>query len=90
MEKNSTSCRKAQSAKILTLLREAGQRGVSKKYLIFELGFTQAGARVFELERLGHKILHEKRPGEHFVTFVLLNDLPLFANSPASEIELKP
>lgn len=60
-----------QSEKILALLREAGPRGVSKQFLIFELGLTQASARIFELESRGHRIRHEKRPGEHFVTFVL-------------------
>jgi len=60
-----------QCRKILALLRKAGHRGVSKKFLIFEMGITQAGARIFELESIGYQIRHEKRHGQKFVTFIL-------------------
>jgi hypothetical protein len=63
-----------QAAKILELLREAGARGVSKELLIFQCGFTQCGARVFELEKRGFKILHEMRPGDRYVTFVFKSE----------------
>ena len=61
----------SQEETILAMLREAGPRGVSKAFLIFECHFTQAGALVFELERRGYKIRHEMRPGDQYVTFVL-------------------
>jgi hypothetical protein len=60
-----------QGTKILELLIKAGPRGVSKAFLIFECHYTQAGARIFELESRGHKIRHEMRPGDRYVTFVL-------------------
>jgi hypothetical protein len=61
----------SQEKKILDLLIEAKSRGVSKKFLIFELGFTQCGARIHSLERRGHKIRHEMQSGDRYVTFVL-------------------
>jgi len=61
----------SQEQKILELLREAGPRGVSKKFLVFDLHFTQASSRVHALELRGFKIRHEMRPGDHYVTFVL-------------------
>src|SRR5579862_4754033 len=61
-----------QAAKILQLLREAGPQGVSKRFLIFECGYTQCGARIWELERRGYQIHHEQRPGDRYVTFVLI------------------
>jgi hypothetical protein len=61
----------SQEQKILDLLLEAGLRGVSKKFLIFELHFTQASARVHSLERRGYKIRHEMRFGDRYTTFVL-------------------
>jgi hypothetical protein len=60
-----------QEKTILDLLIKAKSRGVSKKFLIFELGFTQCGARINSLERRGHKIRHEMRPGDRYTTFVL-------------------
>ncbi len=69
------SCRppfaNSQERKILDLLRQAGPRGVSKRFLVFELHFTQASARVHSLERRGFKIRHEMRDGDDYVTFVL-------------------
>lgn len=61
----------SQENKILELLRKAGSRGVSKKSLVFELHFTQASARIHALEQQGHKIRHERRSGDDYVTFVL-------------------
>ena len=63
-----------QRAEILRLLREAGHRGVSKAVLIFDKRYTQAAARVFELERMGYQIRHESRDGERYVTFVLVGE----------------
>lgn len=63
-----------QRAEILRLLREAGSSGVSKEFLIFSKHFTQCGARIFELERQGFNIRHESRPGERYVTFVLISE----------------
>ena len=63
-----------QCAKILQLLREAGLRGVSKEFLVFECRYTQAAARVFELERRGYEIRHEQRPGDRYTTFVLISE----------------
>ena len=60
-----------QPDEILRLLREAGPRGVSKAYLIFEKRFTQCGARVFELQQMGYAIRSEQRDGERFVTYIL-------------------
>jgi len=61
----------SQEQRILDLLLEAGARGVSKKFLVFELHFTQASARVHSLEQRGFKIRHEMRDGDDYVTFVL-------------------
>jgi hypothetical protein len=63
-----------QRAEILRLLREAGPQGVSKAVLIFEKHWTQAAARVWELEQQGYGIRHESRDGERFVTFVLVSE----------------
>jgi hypothetical protein len=63
-----------QRTEILRLLREAGPRGVSKEFLIFDMHMTQCGARVFELERMGYQIRHESRDGERYVTFVLVSE----------------
>ena len=61
----------SQEKTILDLLIEAKSLGVSKKFLIFELGFTQCSARIHFLERRGYKIRHEMRPGDRYTTFVL-------------------
>jgi hypothetical protein len=53
------------------LLIKAKSRGVSKEFLIFELGFTQCGARIYSLEHRGYEIRHEMRPGDRYTTFVL-------------------
>ena len=60
-----------QAGKILALLREAGSKGVSKRHLIFDLHYTQAAARIHELEKIGFIIRHEKRPGDGYTWFVL-------------------
>lgn len=59
---------------ILQLLREAGPQGVSKAVLIFDKHYTQAAARVWELEQQGYEIRHESREGERYVRFVLVNE----------------
>lgn len=60
-----------QRDKILELLRQAGPRGVSREDLIFRYRWTQAGARIFELEQMGFVIRHDSRPGQRFITYVL-------------------
>jgi hypothetical protein len=59
---------------ILRLLRQAGPEGVSKAVLIFDKHYTQAAARVWELEQAGVTICHEMRPGDRYVTFVLVSE----------------
>lgn len=63
-----------QRTEILRLLRDAGQAGVSKAFLVFEKHYTQAAARIWELERQGYQILHESRKGERYVRFVLVSE----------------
>ena len=77
-----------QRDRILALLREAGPRGVSKEDLIFRHRFTQAAARVFELERMGFVIHHASRPGERLVVFVLVSE-PLELKPPSAGYEQK-
>lgn len=69
-----------QRERILALLREAGPRGVSKEELVFKHRWTQAAARIFELEQIGYGIRHDTRPGERFVFYVLESE-PLELNS---------
>jgi len=61
--------------KIYQMLVEAGPLGVSKEALIFEQGWSQCAARVFELNRTvskqGKRIRSEYRPGERYVWFIL-------------------
>lgn len=63
-----------QISHILQLLREAKARGrgVRKRDLLFEHHYTQASARIHELEAAGYVIRHETEPGERYVTFYLL------------------
>lgn len=53
------------------MLRAAGPQGVSKEILLFEKHFSQAAARVFELERQGFEITHVQVEGEQYVRYVL-------------------
>jgi hypothetical protein len=71
-----------QATKILELLIQAGPRGVSKSFLIFQRGYTQAGARIFELEKQGYRIRHEFRPGDSYVTFILESPEPSKVSTP--------
>jgi hypothetical protein len=61
---------------ILCLLREARDRGqgVNKAVLLFQYRYTQAAARIFELEKQGCVIEHRSIPGERFVTFFLVSE----------------
>jgi len=63
-----------QRNQILRLLRDAGAEGVSKAFLVFEKHFTQAAARIWELEKQGYTIRHESRDGERYVRFVLVSE----------------
>ena len=56
---------------ILDLLRKAGADGVSRAHLIFNCHFTQCGARIDELRRMGCAIHSESRKGENYVRYVL-------------------
>lgn len=76
----------SQERKILDLLRQAGPRGVSKKFLVFDLHFTQASARVHTLEQRGFKIRHEMRAGDDYVTFVLESSPETVAQQPAPNV----
>jgi len=53
------------------MLREAGQAGVSKETLLFEKRWSQAAARIWELEQQGFQIAHTQREGETYVRYVL-------------------
>lgn len=66
----------AQRDEILRLLREAKDRGegVDKVYLIYERHFSQAAARIFELEKMGYVIRHETRPGQKYVSYFLVSE----------------
>lgn len=71
-----------QRSAILELLRAAGPEGVSKAFLIFDKHYTQASARIFELEEKGYVIRHETRPGEKYVRFVLISEPATVPPSP--------
>jgi hypothetical protein len=72
----STQSKTHQRDEILRLLREAKARGqgVNKAVLLFQHRYTQAAARVFELEKQGYVIDHRAIPGERFVTFFLVSE----------------
>jgi hypothetical protein len=61
----------SQRAEILRLLREAGPGGVARDFLIYTKHFTQCGARIFELQKMGYVICSKKRAGQRYVTYVL-------------------
>lgn len=54
-----------QNIKVLKALQDANGGWVSKDYLVRGLGLTQAGARIFELERDGWPIEHSTFTNEH-------------------------
>jgi len=56
---------------ILQMLRAAGLQGVSKETLLFEKHWSQAAARIWELEQQGFRIQHVQRDGQRYVTYVL-------------------
>jgi len=56
---------------ILDLLRNAGERGVSREHLIFTCRSTQCGRAIHSLERCGYVIEHVKLAGEKYVRYVL-------------------
>jgi Helix-turn-helix domain len=64
----------SQREKILRLLKRAGRSGVRREDLIFHYRWTQAGSRIFELEKMGYKIRHESRPGERLIVYVLASE----------------
>jgi hypothetical protein len=64
----------SQRDKILELLRQAGPRGISRSDLIFHHRMTQCGTRIFELEQMGYVIRHDSRPGQRYVTYVLVSE----------------
>jgi hypothetical protein len=53
------------------MLRAAGPAGVSKETFLFEKRWSQAAARIFELEQQGFQIAHVQRGGETYVRYVL-------------------
>lgn len=59
---------------VLRLLRQAGASGLSREFFIFSKGYTQAGARIDELEAQGFKIEHFKIAGEKYVRYRLLSE----------------
>lgn len=61
----------SQRARIFKLLREAGPAGISRAELIFQHHFTQCGARIFELQKMGFAVRSEVREGKRFVHYVL-------------------
>ena len=63
-----------QREKILELLREAGPQGVRREDLLYVYRWSQAGARIHELERMGYVIEHFLVPGERFVTYRLVSE----------------
>ena len=67
-----------QREEILRLLRDAGPRGVSKEFLLYEKRWNPAGVRIHETEAAGHVLLD----GERYVRFILVELEPLH-NSPA-------
>lgn len=64
----------SQRDEILRLLREAKLRGegVRRSDLIFAYRFTQCGARIHELERMGYRIENRQEQGQRYVTYFLL------------------
>jgi helix-turn-helix protein len=66
--------RSHQRSTILQLLRNAGPDGVSKAHLVFERHFTQAAARIWELEKQGFQIKHQSRDDSRYVYFVLVSE----------------
>jgi len=82
-----------QRSDILRLLREAKDRGqgVRKSDLVFEYRYTQAAARIWELERQGYVIRHETEPGQRLVTYFLEREPEdARAPGPAATSELAP
>jgi len=71
----------SQRAGILEMLRAAGTAGVSKETLLFEKRWSQAAARVWELEQQGFQIAHLQRDSETYVRYVLESE-PLELKSP--------
>jgi hypothetical protein len=63
-----------QRARILNLLRQAGAKGVRREDLLYVHRWSQAGARIHELERMGYVIEHVLEPGERFVTYRLISE----------------
>ncbi len=59
---------------ILQMLRERRTDGVSRAELIFEKRYSQCGARVDELKRMGYVIRSELREGETYVRYILVSE----------------
>jgi len=64
----------SQRKKILAILRQAGSAGVPREDLFFRYRWTQAGTRIYELERMGFEIKHVSLVGERFVRYVLVSE----------------
>jgi hypothetical protein len=64
----------SQRTEILELLREAGSVGVNRDFLIFTKHYTQCGARIHELQKMGYGIRSEMREGRRFVTYILVSE----------------
>ena len=76
----------SQREEILSMIRSAGTVGVSKEVLLFEKHWSQAAARVFELEQQGFQIKHVQREGEKYVRYVLESE-PLELKPLASSVD---
>jgi predicted RecB family nuclease len=76
---------------ILKMLRAAGAVGVSKELLLYEKHWSQAAARIFELEQQGFEIKHVQRDGEKYVTYILETEpahpkpLPTYAKKSSTD-----
>jgi hypothetical protein len=77
---------------ILKLLREAKARsqGVRKSDLIYVHHYSQAGARIFEIEAQGAVILRQKEAGEKYVTYFLVREPDPAPDSSANTKERRP
>jgi len=79
-----------QVADVLRLLQEAKARGqgVRKADLLYEHHYSQAAARIHELEKLGYVIRHETEPGQRYVTYFLERE-PDVAPNPSVKTQVQ-
>lgn len=64
---------------ILDLLRDAGEGGISREYLIFTCKSTQCGRAINSLEKRGYVIEHVNFADEKYVRYILRGE-PLKEN----------